>query len=1166
MSEKSSPSSIDQSLAALLRQIRRTQAWRACWMLTTVALCGLLLIMAVDWFLAPVPTAARWALFGLWLVAVILTAKYALSPVMRKISPVTLARWLELRHPEMQERISTAVELQGQERGISAGLLEELRRAAEMDAEKVDARMEVRSVSNLRRWARPALVLLAVFGLLLALWPQQSVRLLVRAVAPFSNYGNAGAASFVIAPGDIELLEGDALQISVHYQGTAPAVSLRSKWENGVNAEEALTKTGDAYLYQLDPVTRSFRYAARAGRDESDWHAVTVWPRPALVDAKLRVEPPAYLDLEPTLEPLDDQVTAVCGTTFHLLAKTNTAIESARLEVGGKQVAEATVTSVSGTSQIDLPWQAEEPGLMEAKVILRHRLGHDIEAHAFVIELLEDQVPQVVLLSPLQKELRLRPDEQLELRYDVVEDHALARVAVELSDRADRSVALGQNLPYRVEGSRPQRFRGSSTLSIGDLMTRVGNKRDFRIRLKAQDGKPAERSGPGIGYSEWLHIRIDEQAESLVRQELREQHEGAMKEIDKTIQEVREARQRMDQHKDEVKKGELSPQAEKNLQEAAEKLAAAQEKSNELAKKMEESVHAPLANDVKQAAEKMQQSRENMENAPLQDESAQREDKMQQARDQAEESIRQLEQVKQEMQKQNQKIQDLARLQELAQKQQEVARQAQQKAQQDPEKQDQSGQQEWQQQQEQVAQQLRQELQQQPQALAEALKQQAETAQQLAEQAEDIAQAQEQLQQQAQQAAQDQAKQQPSAEETKQAIQQALAQEQAKIAAETQEQLEQSREQRNALADQLPAASNATEKAKEELSGESPAEAAAATAEAQKALEKATAQAEAAAQQSAEAAEAAAAEQAQAQGEAAESADAAAQENAANELASAAEALEQLAERQANVAEAAQALAEGNTGEALEQLQQAQAQRAQELAEAIAAAPQAQPSGPMQQAEQNSQQGSRQAQQAAQKAQQGQQQQAAQQHAQAQQNFAQSAAALQQAAQEMAAAAAQAAQQPTPASQAQASPQDLAQAFSQAAQASQNASPQEAAQQSQQASQALQQAAQSAKAQMQGQNPTSPRPGSTPPQTAQQQGEPSPQPGTAEGPSEHPAEPDPGLPPELAKLGISAADWEKIQNSLRSDVGSGGAQAIPEEYRELVKGYFQSMSQKTSEK
>lgn len=62
------------------------------------------------------------------------------------------------------------------------------------------------------------------------------------------------------------------------------------------------------------------------------------------------------------------------------------------------------------------------------------------------------------------------------------------------------------------------------------------------------------------------------------------------------------------------------------------------------------------------------------------------------------------------------------------------------------------------------------------------------------------------------------------------------------------------------------------------------------------------------------------------------------------------------------------------------------------------------------------------------------------------------------------------------------------------------------------------------------------------------------------GEAERPAEADPGVPPELAKLGISASDWEKIQNNLRADVGGNGATGIPEEYRELVKGYFQSMT------
>lgn len=1174
MSENLSPSAIDQSLVRLLRQIRRTQAWRACCMITTVALLGIALSMAVDWFFSPLPTWGRWTVFLMWIVSLLVCLRIALTPLFRAISPVKLARWLEGRHPEMQERISTALELQGQESGISLGLLEELRRAAESDAAAVDAKLEVRSVSHHRRWTGPAAILLGCFALMLVAWPEISLRLLVRAVAPFSDFGNAGAARFVVTPGHIELLEGDAMNIEIRYQGEATDLALHSKWENGVSARETLSLQDGRYLYQLDPVIKSFRYSVRAGRNESDTYAVTVWPRPSLVDARLRVHPPGYLTLEPISEPLDDQISAVCGSMFRLTSQTNTAIEAARLEIGGKTVAEAQVSTASGTSQLLLEWTVEEPGLVEAKVMLRHRLGHEIEAHAFAMEMLVDQAPQVILLSPLQKELRLRPDEQLDLRYEVLEDFAIARVAVELDDKGKRQVALGQNLPQRVEGSKPPRFRGAVTLSIGDLKTRMGGKRDFRIRLRAQDAKPADRSGPGIGYSDWLNIRIDEQAESLVRQELRQQHEGAMKEINETIKQVREARERMDQHKEQVKKGELTPKEEKALQEAAEKLAEAQEKTHELGQKMEESVHAPLATDVKQAAEKMQQSRESLENAPLQDQEEQRADKMQQARDQAEESIRQLEQVKQEMQKQNEKIEDLAKLQELAQKQQEVARQAQQEAEAQQENPNEKSKEEWKQQQQQVAQQLREELQQQPQALAEALNEQARQAEQLAKQAEEISQSQEQLKQQAEQAAtaeksQDSAQQEQIEKQTQQAIQQALAQEQAKIAAETGQQLEQAREQRSALADELPAAQAATENAKEQLAQASPEAAAKAAKSAQASLEKASAQADDAAKQAEQRqAQADAAEQSndpnQAQGEEAATAESSAPAEAANqaEMAAATEALENLTERQAMVAEAAQALAEGNTAEALEQLQQAQAQSAQELAQAIAAAPQAQPSAPMQQAEQSSQQGSQQAQQAAQQAQQGQQQQAAQQHAQAQQQFAQSAQALAQAAKEMSQAARQAEQQQASAQQAQASPEALAEAFQQAAQASESKSPQQAAQQSQRAAQALQQAAQSAKSQMQGQSTTSP---GTP---SQAQGQPQPgqpgQPGEQAsdmaGEAERPAEADPGVPPELAKLGISAADWEKIQNNLRADVGGNGATGIPEEYRELVKGYFQSMT------
>jgi hypothetical protein len=96
-------------------------------------------------------------------------------------------------------------------------------------------------------------------------------------------------------------------------------------------------------------------------------------------------------------------------------------------------------------------------------------------------------------------------------------------------------------------------------------------------------------------------------------------------------------------------------------------------------------------------------------------------------------------------------------------------------------------------------------------------------------------------------------------------------------------------------------------------------------------------------------------------------------------------------------------------------------------------------------------------------------------------------------------------------------------------------------------------AAQAARQQMQGQGKPGP-PGPPKP------GMPGQQPGDKPDENLRMPEADPGVPPELAKLGISAADWEKIQASLKSDVGGSGAAGVPEEYRGLVKKYFEAMT------
>ncbi|MGB0143940.1 MAG: hypothetical protein ACPGAP_04145, partial [Akkermansiaceae bacterium] len=187
--------------------------------LTGVTLAGLLAIVALDFILAPLPSWARATLFFGWLASIGVGAVVlVLIPFFSKLPLVRLARWLEERHPELQERISTTLELADHPEGVSPALLEELSEEAAADMGSMDPNQEVRT-RRVRASMWPAVSCLTSIVTLLVIWPNEMGRLLVRAVLPFSELGNAGAFRFEVAPGDLEVLEGDEFTLELSYTG-----------------------------------------------------------------------------------------------------------------------------------------------------------------------------------------------------------------------------------------------------------------------------------------------------------------------------------------------------------------------------------------------------------------------------------------------------------------------------------------------------------------------------------------------------------------------------------------------------------------------------------------------------------------------------------------------------------------------------------------------------------------------------------------------------------------------------------------------------------------------------------------------------------------------------------------------------------------------------------
>ncbi|MFM1559193.1 MAG: hypothetical protein ACKJSK_07780, partial [Roseibacillus sp.] len=744
------PKEIINPLQALLRRVRRMQLLRGLAELVTLVLGGLLLTMAADFFLAPLPVIVRWVMLGALVLGTLWGIwAWLIKPLSNRITLVQVARWLETRHPEIQERVSTALELtQGSSRGVSEALLQELVLEAKGDVKDVDPGIEIRA-RRAKRWMWPAAGLAAVFLLLFVIFPGETQRLFVRALAPFTDLGNAGAVRFTIAPQDIEVLEGDEVRISIKFSDPkAKELTLVMERDGMETLTEriAVARVADGvseFDYRLPAARDSFHYHARIGKAQSDGYDVTVWPLPRVDNLKVLYTFPEYTNRAPQRRSIGQGVVALAGTSVELKGMTNTPVEGGRFLMDGKEIGTVTVEPDARGGRVKLNWTLipEQDGL--GQVMLRHRLEREIEGVRFPVKVQLDKAPVVTLIAPTKKEMRVRPDELVRLEYEVQEDVGVKSAEVELQVNGRKVEPLAGDLPEQDNLSSKPLWRGEQIVSIGEMLDRWKDAQELRMRIAVTDVLPESLGGPGVGHSEWLTIRIDRNAESIVRQEIRAQQSDVRETLNEAIQDVREAKARMEQHQHEIQQEELTEQAEKAFEEAREKLANAQQDLADLAERMERGVQADKADEVREAAQQVAESRERLEDTPLQDTAEGRQEELNQARTAAQEAIKQLEELQQAVQQDEGKLEQLAQLSELAQQENEIARQAENAAQQEGA--EAPANQELQQEQQQVEGALQNQVNQNQEAKAEMLEGQAEAAEDLAEQALELAERQEGL-------------------------------------------------------------------------------------------------------------------------------------------------------------------------------------------------------------------------------------------------------------------------------------------------------------------------------------------------------------------------------------------------------------------------------------
>jgi chromosome segregation ATPase len=304
----------------------------------------------------------------------------------------------------------------------------------------------------------------------------------------------------------------------------------------------------------------------------------------------------------------------------------------------------------------------------------------------------------------------------------VLETIGLSKAEIEIEVGGKKLDSLNELLPEKKPDLRPNLWEGEAMIYLGNLLPKIKNPREFKIRLAISDSRPADLEGPGVGYSEWIEIKINKGASSLVRQELREKHSDLKKTIEKAIADVHKAEAKMHQAKAQLRKEEVPERALEAMNEARDKLAEAEKDLTDLSERMKDSVQAHRRDELEETIDKLAEARKEVERAPLQDTDESRKEEIDSAIRNSTEAVDELRELLNEVSKDHPKIEDLAKLEELAQKQDQLAQEAAENA----KNADTPPEQDWQKQQEQVENEIREQVRQSPEAKSAALENQAE--------------------------------------------------------------------------------------------------------------------------------------------------------------------------------------------------------------------------------------------------------------------------------------------------------------------------------------------------------------------------------------------------------------------------------------------------------
>ncbi len=540
------PLRVEKLLVDALARVRRRRLVRGIAWTGIVWILGVVAVMIVDSRTVIFDDRLRVAMtLGVWLLALVAAFLFIVRPLRQRIGLREMARVLDARHSEHEERLMTLVELsQRAETGadFSSALFGLVCDLAEGDAAKIDLSREVPM--------RGAWRLLGVFVFLVltlvggaAFSPNLVGRLFVRALAPWVDIGNLFSGDIVVTPGDVVLLSGAVLRIDAapsDSKSVVPQYFIRisRKGPLGWSEETSESMVNGVYETTVDLNEREWRYRVSAGRAVTRYYHVRVSEMPTYDLFQATVQYPNYTGMKPLVLSNADvgAIRAVAGSRVAFQVKAFSPGTVVDFRIGREPRLDYLMVS-NRTAQ----WSLD---LINAD-------GFRAGKGRALLTSFVDQPPTVVIEKPTGT-LRLPPHAKIPVEITATDDIAVTSAYLRVSiDEGPWEPLIRGNL--EPDGDRRFLRRVADVdLSLYNLLF----AKNMRFDVVVEDACPPEFGGPHAATSMPVTVQFVVNESSYAAKALQEKVAEARRDIQEARKRLGDAKSLAHRTKEELMRAE----------------------------------------------------------------------------------------------------------------------------------------------------------------------------------------------------------------------------------------------------------------------------------------------------------------------------------------------------------------------------------------------------------------------------------------------------------------------------------------------------------------------------------------------------------------------------------------------------------------------------------